>query len=143
MFSVNTFLWHYWCWMCPRFYPVCSLNTVLIIIRPCATRLKSARFLCFFFLLYFRTCFSIISHHHKYRMCSRSLHCFLFDILDGSRCFMQVMLRLTTCLVYVCWVCCGSFCVFPHVFSVFLDFIAIFWTIYMYLLDRRKFSRRL
>jgi hypothetical protein len=93
MFSVNTFLSNYWCWMCLRFYSVCILNTVLILICPCATQSKSARFLWFFFLLYFTTCFGLLSHHHKYRMFSRSLHCFLFDILDASRCFMQVMLR--------------------------------------------------
>jgi hypothetical protein len=34
-----------------------NLNALLILICPCATEPKSARFRCFSFLLYFTTCF--------------------------------------------------------------------------------------
>jgi hypothetical protein len=129
MFIVNTFLSNCRCWTCLRFYSVCSLNTILILIFPCATQSKSARFLCFFFLLHFTTCFGLTSHHRKYRVCSRSLHCFLFDILDASRCFIQVMLchAFVPSQVFGLYVeCCCWYCVFPHVFSVCSDFIAFF-----------------
>jgi hypothetical protein len=71
------------------------LNTVLILIRPCATQSKSARFRCFFFLLYFTTCFGLTRHYQVYEVCARSLLCFPFDVLllGASTCFILVMLR--------------------------------------------------
>jgi hypothetical protein len=44
-----------------------KLNTILILIRPCATHSKSARFWCFFFLLYFTTCFCVAALHQVYK----------------------------------------------------------------------------
>jgi hypothetical protein len=49
-----------------------NLNTVLILIRPCATQSKSARFRRFPFLLYFATCFGLTGHHQVHKMCLRS-----------------------------------------------------------------------
>jgi hypothetical protein len=69
------------------------LNTVLILIRLCAIQLRSARFRCFFFPLYFTTCFGLTGHHQVYKVCLRSLLCFPFHVLDASRCFIQIMLR--------------------------------------------------
>jgi hypothetical protein len=53
------------------------LNIFLILIRPCATQSKSARFRCFFFLLYFTTCFDLTGHH---QVCLRSLLRFPSDV---------------------------------------------------------------
>jgi hypothetical protein len=69
------------------------MNTVLILICPCATQSKSAMFRCFFFLLYFTTSFGLTGHHQVYKICSRSLLCFPSDVPDASRRFSKVMLR--------------------------------------------------
>jgi hypothetical protein len=61
-----------------------SLNTVLILIRPCATQPKSASFRCFFFLFYFTTCFGLTGHLQVYKVFLMSLLCFPLDVLDAS-----------------------------------------------------------
>jgi hypothetical protein len=69
-----------------------TLNSVLILIRPCATQSKFARFPCFYFLLYFTTCFCLSGHHQAHTVCLRSL-LFPFEVLDASTCFVQVTLH--------------------------------------------------
>jgi hypothetical protein len=54
---------------------------------------KSSRFRCFFFLLYFKTCFGLTGHHQVYKLCLSELLCFPFDALGSSRCLIQAMLR--------------------------------------------------
>jgi hypothetical protein len=68
-----------------------NLNTVLVLICPCATQSKSARFRCFFFLLYLTTCVGLTGHSQLYKVCLKSLPCFPFDIFDASTCFIHVM----------------------------------------------------
>jgi hypothetical protein len=58
------------------------LNAVQILVRPWATQTRSASF----------RCFGLTGHHHVYKVCLRSLLCFPFDVLDASRCFVQVIL---------------------------------------------------
>jgi hypothetical protein len=73
--------------------PYINLNTVLIFIRPCATQSISSSFDVSSFCLYFTTCFGLTGHHQVYKVCSRSLLCFPFDVLDAFGYFIQVMLR--------------------------------------------------
>jgi hypothetical protein len=70
-----------------------SILRIMILIPPCSTQSKSDRFRCFFFLIYFTACFGISGHHPVYKVCVRNLLCFPFDVLEASRCFIQVMLR--------------------------------------------------
>jgi hypothetical protein len=71
-----------------------TLNAVLILIRRCATQSKFAKFRCFFLLLYL-TCFGLPGQHQVHKMCVRSPLCFPFEVLDASRCFVQVVLHHT------------------------------------------------
>jgi hypothetical protein len=57
-----------------------NVNTVLILIRPCATNSKSARFYMFLLSALFHTMFRPKTYHHQvYKVCLRSLLCFPFD----------------------------------------------------------------
>jgi hypothetical protein len=63
-----------------------SYKLVWFLLRPCATQSKSARFRCFFFLLYFEICFGLTGHHQVWKVCLRSLLCFPFDIITCRGC---------------------------------------------------------
>jgi hypothetical protein len=58
-----------------------NLNTVLILIRPCATQSNPAMFRCFFFVLYFITYFGHTGHHQVYKVCLRSFPCLFSYVL--------------------------------------------------------------
>lgn len=80
------------------------MNTVLILVQPCTTESKATMFWCFF-LLYFKTCIGLTGHHQAYNMCSWSLLCFPFHVLDPSRCYIHVILRHSSVSNHVFGLC--------------------------------------
>lgn len=69
------------------------MNTALILLLPCVTQSKPARFRCFIFLPYFTAFFGLTGRHQVYRVFLRNVLYFPFGVFDASRCIFQVMLR--------------------------------------------------
>jgi hypothetical protein len=86
----------------------------------------------FFFLLYFTTCFGLTDHHQLYKVCSRSLLCFPFDILDVFGYFIQVMLRHAFVSSHVFGLC---------LLSMLLSFSLVLYLLCLILPNIRKMRR--
>jgi hypothetical protein len=86
------------------------MNIALILLLPCVTQSKPARFRCFIFLPYFTAFFGLTGRHQVYRVFLRNMLYFPFGVFDASRCIFQDMLR-------------HSF-VSDYVFGLFVEYVA-------------------